>query len=106
MPVHLHLPGPPLDLFVENFWSVMQHPSPWTKERILPDGGLEMIFNLGEPQRLHIVQAAGVDWAEVAYGCGYHDQSHFVYEFVHFTQLTPTEYLSRRGEYLNYVRVD
>jgi len=271
MPVHLHLPGPPLDLFVENFWSVMQHPSPWTKERILPDGGLEMIFNLGEPQRLHdrngngpgtvfrtcwfsgprtrsivigptpvvnlfgirfrawgaaailrvpviavadevvelesllgdfatelherllsaktvqqrfalaeaalrrrlrdvmeecrlaaacarrllddgapgkvatvaaelgvghrrlgrvfervvglspkqiqrvgrfqraihqIGQAASVDWADVAYGCGYHDQSHFVHEFVEFTQLKPTEYLSRRGEYLNYVRVD
>src|SRR5688572_7646102 len=53
MPVHLHWPGPPLDLFVENFWSVTQHPSAWTKERILPEGGVEMIFNLGEPQRLH-----------------------------------------------------
>jgi len=53
MPVHLHFPSPPLDLFVENLWSVMQHPSVWSKERILPDGGIEMIFNLGEPQRLH-----------------------------------------------------
>lgn len=272
MPVHLHVPGPPLDLFVENFWSVMQHPSPWPKERILPDGGVEMIFNLGgEPQLLHdrkgrgasrtfrtcwfsgprtrsivigptplanlfgirfrlwgaaailrvpvvavadevvelenllgdfavelhdalltaksprqrfaltevalrrelqdvlpecrlasacvarlsddnatarvssiaaelgvghrrlnrvfervvglspkqvqrvdrfqrairrIGHAADVDWADIAQACGYHDQPHFVHEFTEFTQLTPSAYLDRRGEYLNYVRVD
>lgn len=271
MPVHLHLPGPPLDQFVENFWSVMDHPSARTKERILPDGGVEMIFNLGEPPRLldgsgkgagrlfrtnwisgqrtesiviqptrlvrlfgirfrmwgaapflglplsevadevvelehiwggfahelherlqlapspperfaiteavllrrlrnvavdsqlaaaaarrladtdpnqpvariaaelgvgqrrlarvfdrtvgltpkqiqrvsrfqtvihRIGHAPVVDWADVAVSCGYHDQSHFIHEFTGFTSLTPSEYLTRRGEYLNYVSVD
>ena len=271
MPVHLHFPGPPLDQFVENIWSVLQHPSAWRKERILPDGGVEMIFNLGEPQRLHhrdgngpgrvfktswfsgprtqsivigptpvvslfgirfrlwgaapflrtpltavadnvvelehlwgdwadelheqllsaktpqerfalteqtllrrwrdvsevarlasaavtrlldcsaqqsvaaiaselgvgqrrlarvfdrvvglspkqvqrvgrfqcavkrVGQHRAVDWTDVAYSCGYHDQSHFVHEFSEFTRLSPTDYLGRRGDYLNYVRVD
>jgi len=271
MPVHLHVPGPPLNQFVENFWSVMQHPSAWSKERLLPDGGIEMIFNLGVPQRLHDrtgngrgqvfrdcwlsgprtesivigptpvvslfgvrfrmwgaapflrvpveavadqvvdlehlwgdwagelheqllevqtpaerfalaeetllrrwrdltdecrvaaaaatrlfdcsgqrsvrevaaelgvgqrrltrlfdrvvglrpkqVQRVGrfqcavrrvgrrteVDWADVAQACGYHDQSHLVHEFTEFSRFSPTEYLRRRGEYLNYVRVD
>lgn len=271
MPVHLRRPGPPLDQFVENFWSVMDQPSARAKERILPDGGVEMIFNLGQPPRLldrdgqgadqifrtnwisgqrtesivisptplvrlfgirfrmwgaapflrqplsevadavvelehlwggfarelherlqaartpperfaiteavllrrlrdgvedcrlaaaaarrladtdpnhpvaetaaelgvgqrrlarvfdrtvglapkqlqrvsrfqavirRIGHAPAVDWTDVALSCGYHDQSHFIHEFTGFTRLTPSEYLTRRGEYLNYVSVD
>jgi AraC-like DNA-binding protein len=46
------------------------------------------------------------DWADVATGCGYYDQAHFIHEFRAFSGLTPSTYLSRRGPYLNYLAVD
>lgn len=35
------------------------------------------------------------DWQEVAYGCGYTDQSHFINEFRHFTGLTPSLFIQQ-----------
>jgi AraC-like DNA-binding protein len=46
------------------------------------------------------------DWADVATGCGYYDQAHFIHEFRAFSGLTPSTYLSRRGPYLNYLAVE
>jgi len=46
------------------------------------------------------------DWADVATGCGYYDQAHFIHEFRAFSGLTPSNYLSRRGPYLNYLAVE
>ncbi|MDJ1505855.1 AraC family transcriptional regulator [Xanthocytophaga agilis] len=41
-------------------------------------------------------QANGqVNWASVAYEHAYFDQSHFIKEFIHFTGLSPLEYLNR-----------
>jgi AraC-like DNA-binding protein len=38
--------------------------------------------------------ASGVEWAEVAYACGYYDQSHLVNEFQRITGASPTQYLA------------
>jgi AraC-like DNA-binding protein len=38
--------------------------------------------------------ASGVEWAEVAYACGYYDQSHLVNEFRRITGASPTQYLA------------
>jgi AraC-like DNA-binding protein len=42
-------PGPPLDGFVENLWSLSDAP-PHARERILPSGTLEMVINLHEDE--------------------------------------------------------
>lgn len=48
---------------------------------------------------------SAVDWPEVAYSCGYFDQSHFVHDFSEFSGLKPTAYPARclEGE-RNFVR--
>lgn len=46
-----------------------------------------------------------INWTDIAYGCGYYDQAHFIKEFRHFSGLNPTAYLAERGEYLNYLPV-
>jgi len=35
---------------------------------------------------------SGLEWAEIAYACGYYDQSHLVNEFRQITGASPTEY--------------
>jgi AraC-like DNA-binding protein len=46
-----------------------------------------------------------VNWADVAYSCGYFDQSHFIHDFVNFSGVNPSTYL---GSFLegepNFVR--
>jgi AraC-like DNA-binding protein len=37
-----------------------------------------------------------VRWAELAYDCGYYDQSHFNRDFRQFAGMTPSEFLTRR----------
>jgi AraC-like DNA-binding protein len=47
-------------------------------------------------QALAEVQArTKIDWADVAYSCGYFDQSHFVHDFVNFSGLNPSAYPER-----------
>jgi AraC-like DNA-binding protein len=38
--------------------------------------------------------SSGIDWAEVAYACGYFDQSHLANEFRQITGASPTRYLA------------
>lgn len=52
-----------------------------------------------------IEQGAFNSWSAVAYDCGYYDQSHFIADFKSFSGFTPVEYLSRKGQTLNYVPV-
>lgn len=48
---------------------------------------------------------ASIDWSEVAYDCGFYDQSHFINDFRVFSGFTPEDYVSRKSDYLNYVPV-
>jgi AraC-like DNA-binding protein len=46
-----------------------------------------------------------VEWADIAYDCGYFDQSHFIQDFHAFSGLNPTIYISHDLEYPNFVPV-
>jgi AraC-like DNA-binding protein len=51
-------------------------------------------------------QKAEVDWASTAAACGYHDQAHLIHEFRAFSGLTPANYLTKRGPFLNYLEIE
>lgn len=46
-----------------------------------------------------------VDWTETAASCGYYDSAHLIHEFRAFSGLTPTDYLNKRGPFLNYLEL-
>ncbi len=52
-----------------------------------------------------IEQREAIEWADLASACGYYDQAHFIHDFHAFSGLNPPEYLTQRGEYLNYVPI-
>ena len=52
-----------------------------------------------------IEQQNQIEWAAVAADCGYYDQAHFIKEFHAFSGLNPSAYLTRRGDYLNYIPI-
>src|SRR5262252_3770282 len=48
---HLHvIPAPPLSRFVELLWYYEEPPKPHAKERLMPDGCVSFIINLGEDE--------------------------------------------------------
>jgi hypothetical protein len=70
-------PGPPLDRFVHVIWCFEQAPMPHAKERLLPDGSVEMVINLHE-ERIPVYSRENLDRSEIFRGgvvCGPH--SHF-----------------------------
>ena len=52
-----------------------------------------------------IGHSGDIDWLSVGHDCGFYDQSHLSGEFRRFTGCTPSEYLRRRGTFLNYLPV-
>lgn len=46
-----------------------------------------------------------VTWTEIANGCGYYDQAHFIKDFKEFCGMTPGDYLEQRPEYPNFVPI-
>ena len=47
-----------------------------------------------------------VDWSDVAFECGYYDQSHFINDFQAFCGVSPSVYLGQRLDYPNFTRAD
>ena len=45
---HRYIPSPPLSEFVELFWLYEGYQQPHKKERLLPDGSMELVVNLRE----------------------------------------------------------
>ncbi len=57
-------------------------------------------------QVLQIIHCArDVDWVEIALGCGYFDQAHFIHDFKEFSGINPTTYLAARTDHLNHVPI-
>jgi len=53
-----------------------------------------------------IESARTIRWTSLALDCGYFDQSHFISDFKDYSGFTPSSYLQRKNEWLNYVPVD
>jgi AraC-like DNA-binding protein len=45
-----------------------------------------------------VQEARSVDWAELAIGCGYYDQSHMIKDFGEFSGFSPTDLLRHRSD--------
>ena len=46
-----------------------------------------------------------IDWSNLAFGSGYYDQAHFINDFKKLSGFSPSEYLSRKNDQLNYIPV-
>lgn len=45
-----------------------------------------------------------IDWTDLALGCGYFDQAHFIHDFRAFSGLTPRTWEAARTEFQNHVK--
>ena len=50
----LHFPQLPLSQFVENIWLVQGFVAGYTREKILPDGAIELIIDLDTQPKLFL----------------------------------------------------
>jgi AraC-like DNA-binding protein len=77
MLIYHYKPGPPLDRFVDVIWVSESGPTPHPRERLLPDGSVELVFSLQE-EAFPIYSREGLDRCEVFRWnvvCGPHSQS-------------------------------
>lgn len=54
---------------------------------------------------LQLRNAREIEWADLAAGCGYFDQAHFIHDFKEFSGINPTTYLAQKTEHLNHVPI-
>jgi AraC-like DNA-binding protein len=54
---------------------------------------------------MEIENQAPIHWSNFAQENGYYDQPHFIHEFRNFSGFTPSEYINRKTDTLNYVPV-
>lgn len=69
-------PAPPLDRFVSVIWMMESAAAPHARERLLPDGSVEMVFNL-QDDRIPVYSRQGLDKCEIFRGsviCGPHSR--------------------------------
>jgi len=52
MPFSHYIPAPPLSDYIELLWIYEGYSAPHAKERVLPTGSMELIFNLDDHQRV------------------------------------------------------
>lgn len=50
-----HRPSPPLDGFVDLIWRCDREPEPWSQERLLPEGSVELVIDLAAPASADVV---------------------------------------------------
>jgi AraC-like DNA-binding protein len=56
---------------------------------------------------LRTIHGAGdLDWADLAFDCGWYDQAHMIRDFKEFSGLTPSEYGRLQGEFMLHVPVE
>lgn len=68
MVYRIHIPRPPLSDFVELFWFYQGYDPPHAKERVLPTGTMELIFNLRD-DALRVYDRRHTDRFESFRGC-------------------------------------
>jgi AraC-like DNA-binding protein len=69
-------PAAPLDRFVHVIWCMEQAPTPHPRERLLPDGSVELVVNLHD-ERVPVYTRGNLEQCEVFRGsvvCGPHSQ--------------------------------
>lgn len=54
---------------------------------------------------LQIEEQKKIEWVQITYDCGYYDQAHFIKDFYAFSGINPSQYITVKGEYLNYIPV-
>jgi len=54
---------------------------------------------------LQLRNAHEIEWADLAAGCGYFDQAHFIHDFKEFSGINPTTYLAQKTDHLNHVPI-
>jgi AraC-like DNA-binding protein len=52
-----------------------------------------------------IQRRRALPWTEIATGCGYYDQAHFINDFREFCGITPGDYAGENPEYPNFVPI-
>jgi AraC-like DNA-binding protein len=52
-----------------------------------------------------IQRRRAVPWSDIATGCGYYDQAHFINDFREFCGITPGDYAGESPEYPNFVPI-
>jgi len=52
-----------------------------------------------------IQRRRALPWTEIATGCGYYDQAHFINDFREFCGITPGDYAGESPEYPNFVPI-
>ena len=53
--LYLRRAAPPLNAFVDVIWTCEREPEPWPRERLLPDGAMELVVDLLAPASTDVV---------------------------------------------------
>jgi AraC-like DNA-binding protein len=51
----------------------------------------------------HIARSQCIDWTQIALGCGYFDQAHFIHDFKAFSGINPSTYVANKTQFQNHV---